>query len=197
MKFPVQLSFRLFAFAPQIRIVDAEGKPIFFVRQKLLKFKEEVEVFEDESKANVLFTIKADRIIDWSAKYTFFAPNGMAVGAIKRSGMRSLWAAHYTIFGPDDSVLFELEQMNPFASFFDAILGEVPVIGLFTGYFLNPVYAVRQTGVTEPAMKLIKQRRFLESGFLITRDSESISEAHAAIVFMGAIMVTLLERARG
>jgi len=197
MEFPVQLTFKLFALAPQIQITDSSGAVIFFVRQKLLKFKEDVEVYSSPEMTTKLFNIKADKVIDWSARYTFFAPDGTAVGAIKRSGMKSLWAAHYTIFDRTDQPLFELEQLNPWGAMFDSFLSQIPVIGLFTGYFLNPVYAVRRPQSQENAMLLIKQRRFLESGFQITKDSPEVTEGEAAMVFLGAILVTLLERMRG
>ncbi len=196
MNHPLQLTFKILAFAPQISVTDAVGQPLFYVRQKLFKFKEAVQIFRDESRAQHLYDINADRVIDWSARYTFTLPSGEIVGAIKRSGMRSLFAAHYTIFDASEMPLFELEQTNPLSGIFDALLGEIPILGMFTGYFLNPIYAVKRATSSDVVMKLIKKRTFLESGFTITKESETVAESEETLIVLSAIMVTLLERQR-
>lgn len=90
MKFPLSLSFKIMALAPQISAVDADGNLQFYVRQQLMKFKEAVDVFADTNQSQLLYTIKADRVIDWSATYTIADAGGRRLGAIARKGMRSL-----------------------------------------------------------------------------------------------------------
>ena len=41
-RFPLELTFKILAIAPQIRVKDAEGNPVLYVKQKLLKLKEHV-----------------------------------------------------------------------------------------------------------------------------------------------------------
>mgnify|MGYP006282504037 FL=1 len=92
MAYPLELSFKVLGFAPQIFLRDAEGNTLFYVRQKLFKFREEIEVFADADKAAHLFNINADKIIDFSARYHFSLPNdGERFGSVKRHGMRSIW----------------------------------------------------------------------------------------------------------
>ena len=67
--YPIKMTFKLLALAPQIYVTDAHGNSVFYVRQKLLAFKENVKVYRDDSQSQLLFEIQADRIIDWSAKY--------------------------------------------------------------------------------------------------------------------------------
>ncbi len=69
MNFPLHLSFKIIAVAPQIRVTDADGRPVCHVRQKLFKFKEAVEVFTDPSRTRRLCQIKAGRVIDFSATF--------------------------------------------------------------------------------------------------------------------------------
>ncbi len=76
-------------------IADAQGNPLFYVRQKIFKLKEVINVFADVERSQELFTIKADRIIDFSARYNFSDPTGKVIGAVKRRGMKSLWKAHF------------------------------------------------------------------------------------------------------
>lgn len=196
MNYPLHLSFKILALAPQISITDAAGQPVMYVKQKLFKFKEAVQVFRDESRSQHLFDIQADRVIDWAARYTFTGANGQVVGAVKRSGMRSLFAAHFAIFDADGAPLFEMEQTNPWVGLIDGLLEQIPIVGIFSGYIFNPVFAVTRGESKEPLMLLAKKRTFLDTGFTITRGTAPITAAEEGIVLLSAIMVTLLERHR-
>ena len=94
MNYPIDFSFKLLALASQIYIRDANGNLLGYVKQKLFKLKEDINVFADEGQTKHLFNIKADRVIDFSAKYNFTDSSGKFLGFIKRQGMRSIWKAH-------------------------------------------------------------------------------------------------------
>ncbi len=86
MEFPFNLRFKLFALAPQIFVTDASGAPYFYVRQKLLKLKEDIGVCSDSNKTELLFRIQADRMIDWSANYRFTTAGIMITLLERRRG---------------------------------------------------------------------------------------------------------------
>ncbi len=67
MNFPIELSFKLLALASQIYIRDASGNMIGYVKQKMFKLKEDINIFTDENQTQQRFNIKADRVIDFSA----------------------------------------------------------------------------------------------------------------------------------
>src|SRR5215207_35520 len=98
MKYPIDFSFKLLAIASQIYIRDANGSLLGYVKQKLFKLKEDINVFADENQTQHLFNIKADRVLDFSAKYNFTSAQGQSLGSIKRRGMRSIFKASYEIF---------------------------------------------------------------------------------------------------
>src|SRR3989304_9689551 len=85
------------AWAPQRSVPDASGQQIFYVKQKLFKLKEAVNVFADSAQTRQLYTINADRILDFSAQYHFSDSNGAKLGSGKRHGMRSRWRARYNV----------------------------------------------------------------------------------------------------
>ena len=66
MNYPLKLSFKLLAIASQIYIRDANGQLLGYVKQKLLKLKEDINVFADEQQTQHLYNIKADRVLDFS-----------------------------------------------------------------------------------------------------------------------------------
>ena len=76
MNYPITLTFKLLALASQIYVRDANGNLLGYVKQKLLKLKEDINVFADENQTQLLFNIKADRVIDFSARYNFTDQSG-------------------------------------------------------------------------------------------------------------------------
>ncbi len=195
MNYPINLSFKILALASQIYIKDAGGNLIGYVKQKLFKLKEDIGVFADENKTQLLFNIKADRIVDFSASYNFTDAAGNQLGSIKRKGMRSILKAHYLIFDSNNKQVMEIHEENAWVKVIDALIGEIPVVGMFTGYMFNPAYIVsRMTG--EAVMRLQKQSAFFESSFKLT-PQHKIEPNEENLILLSVLTMTLLERSRG
>ncbi|WP_017651620.1 hypothetical protein [Fortiea contorta] len=194
MQYPLELTFKLWTLAPQISIVDHQGNLIFHVKQKLFKLKEAITVFADIEQTRPLYYIKADRIIDFSARYDFTDSQGNYLGGVKRRGLRSLWRARYDIFDGDDSTL-SIQEKNPWVKVADALFAEIPVLSIFTGYVFNPVYLASRTDGTV-VMRLEKIPSFLSRRFMIKAVSQ-VSDREAEQLLLSLVMMLLLERDRG
>jgi uncharacterized protein YxjI len=195
MQFPLSFTFKIMALAPQIFVRDASGTVQMYVRQKLMKLKEAITVFSDEAQTTPIYTINADRVIDWSARYRIAeAGGGRELGAIKRQGMRSIWRAQYDI-ERDGAVVMSVREANPWVKVMDHLLTEIPGLGLLTGYFFHPAYIVSRTDGTQ-LLKLQKQAAFLEGRFKLDTLA-TLSEEDERLAVLGLLMMLLLERRRG
>lgn len=196
MEYPLDLSFKIMALAPQIYVRDANGETVCYVKQKMFKLKEAVVVYSDDTKANILCEIKADRIIDWSANYHFYDTSGETFGSVRRKGMRSIWKAHYEVFDEDGNHASTIQEENPMAKVADSVLGELPIVGLFSGYLFHPKYLLSEAADGSPKMRLSKQPAMWEGKYRLERmyDYDDVAELRGLMAFM---MMTLLERARG
>ena len=193
MQYPLQLTFKILAIAPQIYVRDARGTLLLYVKQKAFKLKEAVTVYADEAQTRALYTIAADRIIDWSARYDIKAHDGRPVGAVQRQGMRSLWRSHYDITSATGA-RFTIREANPWVKVMDSLLGQVPVIGVFTGYFFHPAYLVERNGAT--VFRVQKQAALWEGRYAVTREAAAVPEEEE-LAALSVIMMLLLERTRG
>lgn len=193
MQFPLQLTFKLIALAPQLTVTDAGGQTVAYVQQKLFKLKEAVTVYRDASKTEELYRLAADRIIDFSAHYHITGSAGQPLGSLRRRGMRSLWRAHYEIVD-GDAVQFTIEEANPWVKMADGLLGEVPVVGMFSGYFLHPTYHVKRGEEIVASMR--KQPAMWEGRFGIEA-LQPLSESEQERIMLSLVMLVLLERSRG
>ena len=195
MQYPLKAVFKIIALAPQIKVTDAAGEEVCYVQQKMFKFKEAVTVFSDSSKQSTLCEIKADRVIDWSACYHFFDSSGETFGAVRRKGMRSIWKAHYELLDENDVHVATIQEENPWAKVSDSMLGEIPILGMLSGYLFHPKYLLSSTQ-GQPCFRVTKEPAFLEGVYRIDKltESDPVDELRALMAFL---MMALLERARG
>jgi hypothetical protein len=194
--YPLQFEFKIGTLSNDFIAKDASGSQLVYVRSKLFKLKEDIQVFATEKKEEVLFTIKADRIIDFNACYAFADDEGEFIGQVGRKGAKSLLKAHYEIYDNEKKPEFLIQEENPWAKFWDALLGEVPILSLFTGYMFNPRYAIKRTGSEEPIMRLSKEKSFFGRRFKLEKLGElEVGEDERLI--LGLMMMSLLERRRG
>lgn len=196
MQFPLTLKFKLATFGNRFTVLDATGAELLFVKQKMFKFKEDVEVYRDQSKAQLLFRLKANKILDFSPTFQLTDANDNPIARVKRNGGKSLWKADYNLFMGENPA-GKVTEENAWIKVLDAIIGELGIIGIFSGYFLNPTYIVAGPDGSEIA-RIKKQPSFFESSFTIESQTLSNqneeSQQYYALLFM---VVILLERSRG
>ena len=196
MNYPLQINFKILAIAQQLSLTEATGNLIFYVKQKAFKLKEAVTVFADEAMTRPWFTINADRVIDFRANYTFTDMSGRPFGSMRRLGKKSLWRATYEISdGYQPHPVATIKEENPTAKVFDALLGEIPILGIFTGYLFHPSYLIsRPDGM--PYLRLKKQASFVGRKFTIEKLAH-LDQTEELRLLLGIMMMVLLERARG
>ncbi|NJK40457.1 MAG: hypothetical protein HC934_02145 [Acaryochloridaceae cyanobacterium SU_2_1] len=196
MQYPLTLKFKLFALAPQIYVNDATGNLLLYVRQKLFKLREQITICADEAQTQPVYSISADRIIDFSARYHFRDRNGTELGSVKRKGMKSIWKAHYDIAGGSSEVpVLSIHEENPWVKIMDALFAEIPILGLFTGYFFNPTFHVTRPDGTV-VMHFSKVPAFLSRIFTI-KQVDQMTEQEQQLAVLSLLMMILLERNRG
>jgi uncharacterized protein YxjI len=198
LQYPLNLTFKIWTWAPnKVSVTDNQGKLLFMVRQKAFRLKEAITVYGDEQETTSLYHMKADRIIDFSARYNFTDNNGAVIGGVKRKGLKSLWSAHYNIFdeGTDETPIFTIQEDNPWVKVGDALLSEIPIVGLFSGYFFNPTYSIKRAD-GNVVMRLAKTPGFLSRHFTIKKVDE-MTELEETQSVLSMLMMILLERRRG
>ncbi|RNA63189.1 hypothetical protein D1631_15265 [Chryseobacterium nematophagum] len=196
LNYPLDFKFKISTLASDFNITDKNGNYVAYVRQKMFKLKEDVIVFNDESKSKELFRIQANKWIDFNSSYSLNdIVQNKNFGRLARKGMRSIWKASYDILDANDQSKFKIQEDSAWVRFFDGVVGEIPIIGMFTGYFLNPSYSV--TGIDGKVyFKLKKMPSFFGRRFQLDRIID-IDDEDESLVILSLLMMVLLERARG
>lgn len=196
LNYPLDFKFKISTLASDFNITDRNGNYVAYVRQKMFKLKEDVIVFNDESKSKELFNIKANQWIDFNASYMMTdLMSGKRFGRLARKGMRSIWKSRYDIIDDNDQPKYQINEDNGWVKVFDSFVGEIPILGLFTGYFLNPSYTVKDNSDKE-YFRLKKMPSLIGRRFQLERLID-IDDEDESLVVLSFLMMVLLERARG
>lgn len=195
LQFPLHFKFQIMSLANDFVASDTHGTTVAYVRQKMFKFIDEIVVYNNESESQVDYRIKANKWIDFSAAYNFTAGDGREVGKVARKGWSSIWKANYEIYSEAQELQYIIREENGWIKVGDALFGEIPILGLFTGYLFNPSYIVKTTS-GEEVMRLKKESSFTGRKFNVYQLKQLNDRENEKLV-LGLMMMILLERRRG
>ena len=196
LNYPLDFKFKITTLASDFNITDRNGNDVAYVRQKMFRLKEDVIVFSDESRTKELFNIKANQWIDFNASYMMTdLLTGKKFGSLARKGVRSIWKARYDIIDEKEKPIYQINEDNGWIKVFDSFLGEIPILGMLTGYFLNPSYTVKDNAGKE-YFRLKKMPSLVGRRFQLERLID-IDDEDESLVVLSFLMMVLLERARG
>ncbi len=187
--FPLKFNFKLIALANQIYVRDANGQTVLYVHQKMLKLKEEILIYSDETKTQLLYRIMADRVIDFSAEYKMYDANNNYLGSVKRRGAKSIWRATYDILAGSEIPLYTIKEDNPWAKVLDEF------VGILSNWLFQPKYNLTDTS-GQNLLVLSKEPSFFESSFTLEK-RQNFNDQDSEKIILGFLMMTLLERIRG
>ncbi len=193
--FPLSLTFKIATIANDFVVKDANDTTISYVKQKMFKFVEDIEVFNNESQASKLYQIKANKWIDFSATYIFTNATGAEIGRVARKGWASMWKSRYEIYDENQQQDLLIEEDNAWVKVADAVLSQIPFLGILTGYLFNPSYSVKRPDGTVVA-SLKKVPSFFGRRFSVDKLAEFELGEEERIV-LSLMMMILLERRKG
>ena len=194
LSYPLDLSFKIATIGTRIRVNDATGRQVGYARKKKFKLKEDVRVYEDSDQSRLRFRMKADRMLDFSARYAISGPDGHPVGAVGRQGMKSLWSSAYVLDDTYDAEAGSIREENPWTKVLDGVLESVPLADALGGLFFNPTYLAELRGTD--VLRIRKRPSVLESSFRIEQLTD-FSDRDEDLLLASTIMMVLLERDRG
>ena len=195
LRFPLELQFKIATFSNDFTVRDSNSETVAYVKQKMFKLIENIAVFSNESQSSQMYSIKANQWLDFSASYIFRNSADQEIGSVARQGWASLWKARYEIFDENKKQDLLIQEENGWVKVLDALLGEIPILGMFTGYFFNPSYSVARPDGTLVA-RLKKQASFFGRKFSVEQVAP-FEQGEEQRVVLGLMMMILLERRRG
>ena len=193
--YPLTLTFKFLTISSYIRVVDATGQLVGYVKQRAFRLKEDVTIFADEAQAQPLYHIKADRIIDIGATYSIATADGSLLGSLRQRGMRTLWKATYDILDDAGSAVGLIHEQDAWVKVVDVLVGAIPFVGFVIQQWINPTYLIDGAdGMT--VLRMRKRPSLIERRFIIDQEAP-LPPRLEQLALPAVLMVVLLERGRG
>ncbi|HEY3476039.1 MAG TPA: hypothetical protein VGK56_15610 [Anaerolineales bacterium] len=111
-QFPTYLLRRqAIALTGKFRFYDPAGRMVMFSEQKMFRLREDIRVYDTEDKAREVLSIKARRIMDFSAAYDVVDTElNQKVGVLRRKGLRSLLRDEWEVLDANDGLIGQLYE---------------------------------------------------------------------------------------
>jgi uncharacterized protein YxjI len=82
-----------------VRTYNEQEQLVCMAKQKAFKLKEEIHFYHDEAKTQLFFSVKARKVLDFSATYDITDATGKHIASLKRQGLssafvRDIWEIH-------------------------------------------------------------------------------------------------------
>jgi uncharacterized protein YxjI len=108
---------------------ESKGDVIAFAQQKRIAFKEKVSFYTNESKEQLAFTFRAEKVMDIHGRYFVEDPNGQLIGAFRKVFKDSLLKSTWTILDQNDAPRLTITESNVALALLRRFGGFVPFIG--------------------------------------------------------------------
>jgi uncharacterized protein YxjI len=104
-QYTIQRPF-LTLFGRKFRVLGPDGALVMFVRHKILTFKDEWNIYTDESESNALLRVKARQAIGLNIVTDIFdAKTGEKVGAVRNKGLKSIVRDTWEVLDTSDNIV--------------------------------------------------------------------------------------------
>ena len=193
LKFPLDIKFHIATFSNDFSVTDANNQSVFYVREKILSWRDVIKVYRDSSKKEELYQLRSNKVIDFQQTFTITDANGNIVGKAKRKTLKSFWTATFHIYDANDNHIFTIKERSGFTRMMDGMVGEIPVVGFFSDYLFNPKYALSNLQGTE-LMEVSKEPSFFGRKFKLNQYQQTEDDALFVLSFM---LMLITDRNRG
>src|SRR5690554_6577993 len=194
-QYPLNFLFKITTVSNDFTATDASGKTIFFVREKLFKLRDHINVYRDESKKEILYDLVSDKIIDFQQTFTITNAQKQIVGKVRKKTVRSVIKATYHLQDAEGNHIYTIKERNASVRILDFIFDElVPVAGELSGYILNPKYVVTDLDGNE-LMEMRKKRSFWGRKFDVNKLTKKPFNEEQVILSL--VLMIIQQRDRG
>jgi uncharacterized protein YxjI len=109
----------------------SKNESVAFVEQKRLAFKEKVAFFKDLSKDQLLFTFRAEKVMDVHGKYFVEDADGKLIGMFQKQFAKSLLNSTWDMLDANANIKLTIHESNMTLAIARRYIGWIPFVGDF------------------------------------------------------------------
>lgn len=194
LKYPIHFKFRVTTLSNDFEATDGDGNTIYYVREKIFKWRDHITVYRDRSKSEMLYEFISNKLIDFQQTFTIYDHDKRVIGKVRRKTIKSLWRSTFNLIDEADKNDHTITEKNPWTKFWDGLFGELPIIGMLSGYVFNPSYILKNE-IGEPMFEIRKEPSFFGRKFTVYKQTtKDIDDERFVLSLM---LMVMTERSNG
>lgn len=194
LKYPIHFKFRVTTLSNDFEATDGDGNTIYYVREKIFKWRDHITVYRDRSKSEMLYEFISNKIIDFQQTFTIYDHEKRVIGKVRRKSIKSLWRSTFNLIDEADKHDHTITEKNPWTKFWDGLFGELPIIGMLSGYVFNPSYILKNE-IGEPMFEIRKEPSFFGRKFTVYKQTTKDIEDERFVLSL--MLMVMTERSNG
>ncbi|MEN9710037.1 MAG: hypothetical protein RL441_29 [Actinomycetota bacterium] len=117
-------------------LASGENGPVMaFAEQAKMKIREKITFFRDSTKAETLFSLRAEKVLDIHGKYFVEDASGALVGGFRKDFKKSLLQSSWVLFDSNSSDLFRVEEESTALAILRRFGDQIPFVGDLIKFF--------------------------------------------------------------
>ncbi len=126
---------KITAFANRYMIYKAaadgsKGELVALAQQKRLAFREKVTFYNDEAKTQVVFSFRAEKVMDIHGRYFVEDPTGSIIGGFKKEFAKSLVNSTWNILDKNGKPKITVSESNQALAILRRFGSLIPIVGM-------------------------------------------------------------------
>lgn len=192
--YPLNFVFKIATISNDFSATDASGNILFYVREKMFKFRDHVKVYTNSNKNQLLYDIESNKIIDFQQTFTITNHQKQVVGKVRKKTFSSFIKATYQLQDAQGNHIYTIKERSAMVRFIDSIFGEIPIIGMLSGYVFNPKYVVTDLKGVE-LVEMVKKPSFWSRKFEVQKLSNTFFNDEQVVLSL--MLMVIQQRDRG
>lgn len=189
---------RITAFVNQYAVYNAaadgsKGEMVAYAQQKRIKIKEKILFYSDKQKQNLLFTLRAEKIMDIHGRYLVEDANGQLIGMFRKDFTKSLLSSTWHILDKNDTVTLTVTESNQALAALRRFVGFIPIVGgfadlfmLFFRYHFSLIQNGREVG-------MYKKTTLFRDHYLLSLEDEAFAGQDTRVLAAQAVALDALQ----
>ena len=166
-----------------------------FVQQKRLAFREKVTFYSDEAKGQVIFTLRAEKILDIHGNYLVEDDNGQIIGKFKKDFAQSLINSTWNILDKNGNSKLNISESNQTLAILRRFGGFIPYFGdlveIITTFF--KYHFVLKDAKTGQIVGKYQKTKLIRDHYLLSMDDDIYSQTDWRVFAAVAVALDALQ----
>ncbi len=108
---------------------NSEGAPLVQVQQKRLKIREQIDIFGDDGRNELVLQLKAKSVFEMRGRSEVRLADGTLIGQLQKEFGKSLLRSTWEILDPAGRIVATAEESSMFIAILRRVWGQIPVVG--------------------------------------------------------------------